>query len=430
MDAMNEAQMTGIAIGLGVLGALLLIIFFKANIVLCQPSELVVLAGRQRRQPDGSKVGYRVIRGGRGFKWPLVESVARMPLTTIPVEVQLPNAMSQGMIPLTVEGRATVKLAGRAEQGMDAAIERFLGKGPDVVTKTARQALEGAIRGIVATMTPEQANAQRLELASRAAERAQADLKRLGVVLDFLQIQEISDEQGYLAAIGRQQNAVVQRDAKIAEARAEAEARQVAAEQQRLGRGAEIDAELQIVEQENGLAVKRADLEAGANQARERATVAGDIARTEEKVQLEERRIQLSEKKQEAETLIPARAARKAEELKAQGAAARILEDGKATAGAVELMRAQWQEGESRDLFLIRLMPELLDQVTRVVSENLRIDKLTILDGGSGEGLPTYIKNLTNSAVTLLEQVKNATGIDLAKLAESKGDDKRLPRQL
>jgi len=428
---MNEAQMTGIAIGLGVLGALLLIVFLKANIILCQPNELVVLAGRQRRQPDGTKIGYRVIRGGRGFKRPFGESVARLSLTTIPIEVQLPNAMSQGMIPLTVEGRATVKLAGRPEDGMDAAIERFLGKGPDAVSKTARQALEGAIRGIVATMTPEQANAERLELASKAAERARVDLRRLGVVLDFLQIQEISDEHGYLAAIGRRQNAIVQRDARIAEATADAEARQVAAEQQRLGREAEIGSELQIVELENGLAVKRADLEAGANQARERASVAGDIARTEEKVQLEERRVQLSEKKQEAETLIPARAAREAEKLQAEGAAARILEDGKATAAAVELMKAQWQEGENRDLFLIRLMPELLDQVTRVVSENLRIDKLTILDGGNGEGLPTYVKNLTNSAVTLLEQVKNATGIDLAKLAESKGEGgKGLPPQL
>jgi flotillin len=428
---MNEAQMTGIAIGLGVLGALLLIIFLKANIVLCQPNELVVLAGRQRRQPDGSRIGYRVIRGGRGFKWPLVESVARLPLTTVPLEVQLPNAMSQGMIPLTVEGRATVKLAGRPEDGMDAAIERFLGKGPDAVSKTARQALEGAIRGIVATMTPEQANAERLDLARKASERAREDLQRLGIVLDFLQIQEISDEQGYLAAIGRRQNAAVQRDARIAEATADAEARKVAAEQQRLGRGAEIGSELQIVEQENGLAVKRADLEAGANQARERAGVAGDIARTEQKVVLEERRVQLSEKRQEAETLIPARAAREAEMLRAEGAAARILEDGRATAAAVELMKAQWQKGENRDLFLIRLMPELLDQVTRVVSENLRIDKLTILDGGDGEGLPTYVKNLTKSAVTLLEQVKNATGVDLAKLAESKReDDKGLPGQL
>ena len=196
-----------------------------------------------------------------------MESVARLPLTTVPLEVVLPNAMSQGMIPLTIEGRATVKLAGRAEDGMDAAIERFLGKGPDAVGKTARQALEGAVRGIVATMTPEQAHAERLELAKRASERAREDLRRLGVVLDFLQIQEISDEQGYLAAIGRRQNAAVQRDARIAEATADAEARTVAAEQQRLGREAEIGSDLQIVEQENGLAVKRADLEAGTRSA-------------------------------------------------------------------------------------------------------------------------------------------------------------------
>ena len=62
--------------------------------------------------------------------------------------------------------------------------------------------------------------------------------------------------------------------------------------------------------------------------------------------------------------------------------------------------------------------PELLDKVTRVVSENLNVEKLTILDGGNGEGLPTYVKNLTNSAVVMLEQMKNATGIDLAKLAK------------
>jgi hypothetical protein len=66
---------------------------------------------------------------------------------------------------------------------------------------------------------------------------------------------------------------------------------------------------------------------------------------------------------------------------------------------------------------MIRMYPELLDKVTRVVADNLRIEKLTILDGGTGEGLPTHVKNLTKSAVTMLEQMKNATGIDLGKLA-------------
>ena len=107
--------------------------------------------------------------------------------------------------------------------------------------------------------------------------------------------------------------------------------------------------------------------------------------------------------------------------------------DGKATAQAIELMREQWQNGETQDLFLIRLMPELLDRVTRVVSDNLRIDKLTILDGGDGNGLPTFVKNLTNSSVALMEQLKNATGVDLAKLGRGSKTDEiagALPKDL
>ena len=65
------------------------------------------------------------------------------------------------------------------------------------------------------------------------------------------------------------------------------------------------------------------------------------------------------------------------------------------------------------------MLPGLLDKVTRVVSENLRVDKLTILDGGNGDGLPTYVNNLANSATVMLEQLENTTGIDLAKLAKS-----------
>jgi flotillin len=116
--------------------------------------------------------------------------------------------------------------------------------------------------------------------------------------------------------------------------------------------------------------------------------------------------------------------------LEAEGHAARILEDGKAKAQAIELLREQWQNGEAESLFLIHLMPELIDKVTRVVSENLRIDKLTILDGGNGEGLPAYVKNLTNSAVTMVEQMTNATGVDLARLAKGKGNGTELPKEL
>jgi flotillin len=427
---MDNSQIIGIALGLGIVAVLLLVIFIKTNIVLCQPNELVVISGRRRKLADGSMIGYRVMRGGRGFKRPLVESVGRMPLNSIPIELKIDDVMTEGMIPVTIEAKATVKLAGRKSDGMDDAIERFLGKGADAITKTASQALQGAIRGVVATMSPESANTNRLEFAQQAGTIARDDLKRLGIVLDFLQIQEVVDTQGYLAAIGKRRNAAVQRDARVAEAIAEAESRQVAAQQQLLGREAEITSEQTIIKRENALAVERANLLAEENRATERAGVAGHVARVSDEIELHAKRVELAKKKKEADIIIPASAKKEALQLEAQGSAAKILEDGKAKAQALEMLREQWQNGESENLFLIHLMPELVDMVTRVVAENLRIDKLTILDGGNGEGLPAYMKNLSGSAVAMIEQMSNATGVDITQLAKGKNSKIELPKEL
>ena len=75
------------------------------------------------------------------------------------------------------------------------------------------------------------------------------------------------------------------------------------------------------------------------------------------------------------------------------------------------------------------MLPDLFDKATRVISDNLHIEKLTILDGAdSGEGVPNYIKNLTKSSITLIEQLKNATGIDMTKFTESStGSSVNLP---
>jgi flotillin len=404
---MDQAQLIGIYLGVGALAVLALVIFIKANIVICQPNEVVIISGRKRKTKDGSVVGYRLIRGGRGFKLPLLESATRLSLTTRTIEVRPHKALCRGMIPVEIEGKANVKLAGREEDGLEAAVERFLGKGVDAVDKTAQQVLEGALRGVIAEVSPEEANARRLELAREVANHARQDLAGLGIVLDFFQIQDLSDEAGYLEAIGRRRNAEVQRDARIAEAEADAEARQVAAEQRRIGR----------------------------EEARERSGVAGVIARVEREVELEAKRAELNERRHEADTVIPARARNEAARLDAQGRAARILEEGKATADAVKLMREEWDDGKTHELFMIRMFPDLVDKVTRVVAENLRVDKVTILDGGgesSGEGLPNYVRNLTSSAVVMMEQMRNATGVDLARLADRPGDTTsgQLPKEL
>ncbi len=420
---MDQAQLFGIALGLGTLAVFMIVVFIKSNMVICQPNEVVILAGRKRKLADGTTVGYRVIRGGRGFKRPFVESVKRLPLTTRTVDINLSKVLCAGMIPVNIEGRANVKLAGRAEEGLESAIERFLGKGTEAVDQTAKQVLEGSLRGIVAAVSPEDANVKRLEIAGQVVTRAREDLGQLGIVLDFFQIQSITDDQGYLEAIGRKRNAEVIRDARIAESEADASARQVAAVQTRLGREAEIDSEIVVIQRENELAVERADLAAKTNEAEGRAAVAGEIARADRNVELEAKRAEVSFHREQANTVVPASARQKALMLEAEGKASRILQNGRAMSEAVELMQKQVKGGASNDLFLIQMLPGLLDKVTRVMADNLRVDKLTILDSGNGEGLPNYVRNLSKSAITMLEQVENATGIDVARLAKGGGDN-------
>ncbi|MEL7122092.1 MAG: SPFH domain-containing protein [Bacteroidota bacterium] len=423
---MDSAQIIGIAIFFGAIAILLLIAFIRTNVVICKPNEIVIISGRQRTTKDGQKVGYRILRGGRGFKWPFIESVSRLSLNTRAIKVNLSKVLCQGMIPVEIEGRANIKLAGRVEEGMENAIERFLGKTEDSIDKTAQQVIEGNLRGIMAAYSPEAANTKRIEVMRSTMTEARTELKNLGLVLDSFQILSIFDDHGHLEAIGRKRNAEVIRDARIAEARADAEARQVTAEQKKLGREAEITSELDIVKKENDLTITRYNLQAEENKANQQAIVAGDIARTQEKITLENLRVQLSAQKQEAETIIPAKAKKQAMELEAQGVSARILEDGKATAKAVELMLEQWQDGNAHDLFMIRMLPDLFDKATRVIADNLHIEKLTILDGGEGgEGVPNYVQNLTNSAVTLIEQLKNATGVDLTDLAKNNKNNSR-----
>jgi flotillin len=128
----------------------------------------------------------------------------------------------------------------------------------------------------------------------------------------------------------------------------------------------------------------------------------------------------MNKSKYEAEVIVPARAEKEAKELRAIGDAARIAEDGRATAEAVRVLREQWEKEDTRELFLIQQLPDILDKVTKVVADNLRIDKITIVDSGNGHGMPSYVKGVTGSIVAIFEEIKNATGLDIPEILSAK----------
>ena len=412
--------MLGFWIAIVIIACLIILAFIKANLRICHPNEILVFSGKQRRLKDGTVVGYRIIKGGRGLKVPIIESVSQLPLTTIPIDLELSGALTNGVIPINIQAMANVKIAGSEEEGLSNALERFLGKNIDDVSKVAKENIEGSLRGVLATLTPEEANTNRLEFAEKVAQDARNDLKVLGLVLDTFKIKHISDDQGYLEAVGRRKNAEVRRDARITEANAEAEARLVAAEAKKKGNVAEAVADMSIVDAENELRVKKADLAAVANRAEAKSKVASDIARIGEEQKLEKQRVEMNKSKYEADVIIPARAEKEAKELKAIGEAARIAENGRATAEAVRVLREQWEKEDTRELFLIQQLPDILDKVTKVLADNLSIEKVTIVDSGDGQGMPGYIKGVTGSIVAVFEQIKNATGLDIPDLLRAK----------
>src|SRR5213075_317232 len=128
----------------------------------------------------------------------------------------------KGGIPLDGVGQHRRKIAG-VPPGLDNAVERFLGVDRKQIMMVAKEALEGNLRGVLATLTPEEVNEDKIKFAQSLLSEAEDDLRRIGLELDTLKIQDVSDDVGYLDSIGRRQSAEVQKRALIAEAASKAE---------------------------------------------------------------------------------------------------------------------------------------------------------------------------------------------------------------
>jgi uncharacterized membrane protein YqiK len=167
-------------------------------------------------------------RGRLVVKTPVIETASFMDMTTIPIYVAVQNAYSKNSIPLEVHAIANVKLSGHEEVVMNA-VERFLGRDRSEIQRVAKETLEGALRGVLARLTPEEVNEDRLKFAGEISEEVGEDLAKLGLQVDTLKIQSVSDEKEYLDSIGRVRIAEAIQRAEIAESNARNEANKEAA---------------------------------------------------------------------------------------------------------------------------------------------------------------------------------------------------------
>jgi flotillin len=414
---MGDPMLVPLVLG-GIVAAAALVILVTVNslIVICPPNRVAVISGRSRELSDGRTVGYRAIRGGRTLRVPLLERVSWMELNTIPIEVGVHNAYSKGAIPLNVQGIANVKVSS-VEGLLQNSVERFLDVSQSSIAAIAKETLEANLRGVLATLTPEEVNEDRLKFAQTLMDEADDDIKTLGLELDVLKIQNVTDEVGYLDSVGRRQTAEVLKSARVAEAERKAEAEESEAKSRQRAEIATAHADLRIVEEQNALRVRQAELEALAGAAEAEAEVAGEKARVVAEQALETERVQRESRRLEADVVAPARADLEAKELAAKADAAKIIEEGKAHVEVVRRFVEQYQSAgpDAQRIFVLQMLPELVESIVSTVS-SVDIEKVSIIDsGGQGSGVPGFMQQLPASVIGLAEQLENATGVDLFK---------------
>jgi flotillin len=395
--------------------------FISRFLLICEPNEVIVLSGRRRRMPDGSEVGYRVIRGGRALRIPIMERASRMSLETMPLTLTVQNAYSAGGIPLKVDAIANVKIAS-AEPILGNAVERVLEKGMNEIHQIAKETLEGNLRGVLATLTPEEVNEDRLKFAESLIEEADQDLGALGLKLDTLKIQNVSDDAGYLDSIGRRKTAEVLSAARTAEALRKAEAEEAEAESKRRGEVARAKAAQAIEVENTNLRVKKAELEKEAVVKEQEALVAGEKAKAKFEQETEQERIILQQKRLMADVIEPAKAKREAMELEARGAAASIIEDGEAQVRVLKAMIETYRsaEGDGEKVFMLNMLPEIIRELAKTV-DKVTVDRVSVIDaGGNGSAMGRFVNQFPAAVISLSEQIENATGVNILSSLDSR----------
>ncbi len=423
----------------------------------CPSDKILVIYGKVGQTTDGQQRSAKCIHGGASFIWPVVQSYEYLDLTPMSIQVDLRNALSKQNIRVDVPSRFTVGIS--TENGvMQNAAERLLGMKIDEIKQIAEDIIFGQMRLIIATMDIEEINSDRDKFLEAVSSNVETELKKIGLRLINVNVTDITDESGYIVALGQEAAAKAINDAKISVAEAERAGAIGAAEADRDKRISVSKSDSEAISGENEAKAKVADSDATRREreadALKRATAAENIAKAKAQEEsfdaqkkAEEARAHFEQAKLEADVIVKTNIEKQKLELQAEAEAEQTRRRAKGEADAT-LMKMQAEAdgmkqilmkqaegfaeivksagGEANDA--IRLMiADKLEEITRIqvdAIKNLKIDKVTVWDSGAkadGKGTTAdFISGLYKSIPPMSEMFDMA-GMQLPKyLGEKK----------
>ncbi len=437
-----------IFISLAVLFVFGLIVALLSRYKKCPSDKILVKYGLVGSGELGIKSA-KCIHGGATLVWPVIQAYEFLDLTPISIEVNLQNALSKQNIRIDVPSRFTVGISTEPEVMQNAA-ERLLGLRLAEIQELAKDIIFGQLRLVVATMDIEEINTDRDKFLEEVSHNVESELKKIGLRLINVNITDISDDSGYIDALGKEAAAKAVNDAKISvaqktrdgsigEAQAVMDQRVQVAEANAIAVEGENQSRTKIAESD---AIRR-EMEAIANK---RAIAAEKIqqAKALEESYVAERaaeiaRAELEKATAEADQLVQAKIDKQRIEIAAEAEAERIRRQAKGDADAIYMkleaeargineMLIKQAEGfkalvdaaggadAAMKLMIVDKLPELVEKQVDAI-KNIKIDKITVWDNlGSGEDGSTntakFVSGMMKS-VPPLNELFGMAGLDL-----------------
>ena len=439
------------------------LVFFFSRYKRCPSDKVLVIYGKTSTGRSS-----KCVHGGASFVWPLIQDYQWLDLTPIPIDIALQGALSKQNIRVNTPSTFTVGVS--TEPGvMENAAERLLGLNLQAVREQASDIIFGQMRVVIATMDIESINADRDLLIEKITNGVEVELKKVGLRLINVNIKDITDESGYIDALGKEAASRAVNEAKVSVSERERDGEIGSANADRERRIQVAKAQAEATEGENLSKIKVAQSDA---QRREQEAEAERLAVAAEKVKsaqasqeayaaetaAEKARAEREQASQHADIVVPAEIeklkiqtlaeadAEKIRRLKkgeADGVQSLMEAEARGTLAALQSKAQGFQQivqssggaDAASTLLVTEQLPQLVAEQVKAIA-NLKIDQVTVWDSGKGEGGKNDTANFVSGlvgALPPLHQITKNVGIELpeflGKLTENPAEAARILEQ-
>jgi flotillin len=452
----SAAETIGVVIAVVVvLVVVMLILVVLTRYKKCPSDKIMVIYGKISPNKDGTYRSAKCIHGGAALVLPFIQSYTFLDLTPLSISVDLKSALSKQNIRIDVPSIFTVGIS-TDPSIMQNAAERLLGLELKQISELAKDIIFGQLRLVIATMDIEEINTDRDKFLEAISRNVEGELKKLGLRLINVNVTDISDESGYIIALGKEAAAKAINDAKISVAEENRKGAIGEANAQMQQRINVADAESKAIDGENKakaeIAQSKALLRQKEAEAMKLAVTAENVqaAKSKEESYAAEQQAEvaraLREKAtKEADVIVASEIEKRKVEIQADAEAENIRRRAKGEADAIyskmeaeargvyetlskqaqgmeQLVKAAGTADEAVRLMIADKLEDIVAQQVEAI-KNIKIDKVTVWDGGNSTDGKTATSNFLSGmlkSLPPLEDIYSMAGLKMPDIVAPK----------